>query len=157
MKALIATVVLLSTLNVFAGPEEHIADQTCYRLNAKQVALANDNIPREVCLETLTVDTDGTSISAYSYFMPNLFNNLKVTYHARRNENGFSFRAANILVDKWESGCGDGERVILTIKGQTDNDGVAGVNYLDIKATQELTNDTCHSEPQETVFTYEIH
>ena len=157
MKALIAAVILLTTFNVFAGPEDHIANQTCYRLNQKQAALANNNIPQQICLETLTVNTDGTEIRAYSYFTPNLFNNLKLTYHARRNENGFSFRSDNILVNQWESGCGDGERVVLSIKGQTDNDGVASVEYLDVKVSQELTNDVCHSQPQETVFTYDIY
>lgn len=157
MKAILASIVLFTAFNVFAGPEDHLANQTCYRINAKQTSLVSSNIPQQICLENLSVNNEGTEISVYSYFDASLFKNLKLTYFERRNENGYSFRSEATLFREFDPGCGYSENIILKIKGQTDNDHVADVNYLDITVTQDVTNDTCHSTPQQTIFTYEIY
>lgn len=154
MKSILATAALvLCTLQAYAGPEDHISAQTCYSLKSAAPAA----VPSRVCLEQISI-TDVYSTSAtlniYSYFNQNLFNGMQLTYLARRNENGYTFRAANVLVDTYESGCGSAEKATLQISGPIDNDGLGYAEYVDVSVKYETLADTCHSHLQVQNFNY---
>ena len=153
MKSILTTAALvLLSLNVFAGPEEHIAAQTCYSLKSPAPTV----IPQRVCLEEITITephTDTATINIYSYFNQNYFNNMKLTYLARHNEDSYAFRAANILLENYESGCGSAEKATLQVNGRVDVYGVGQPEYVDIAVKYETLVDTCHSKTQ--VRTYE--
>ena len=81
---------------------------------------------------------------------------MKLNYIARRNENGFSFKADNMISREYDPGCGASKIVTLNISGRADNDGLVEVSYVNVSATVESTNDTCHSAPEKTEYTYQI-
>ncbi|MEQ1723550.1 MAG: hypothetical protein ABL930_10270 [Pseudobdellovibrio sp.] len=154
MKLILSLFVVLSGLTAFAGPEDHIAAQVCYQLqNAKN---APKDIPQEVCLETLNVYPQDNTINIYSYFYPNLFKDMTLSSLIRNTEDTYKFKAESVLRNEWQSGCGDGNKITLFIDGQTDfnGDGQNELGNLKIRIEQDQTNDTCHSEPQTTVYKY---
>lgn len=154
MKSILATALIVCSLNAFAGPEDHISVQTCYKLKSTYITNA---IPERICLEEISVNSPETtqaSLNIYSYFNQSYFEGMALTYIARRNENGFSFRAANVLVETFESGCGSAEKVTLQIYGQLDNDGVGQPEYVDVSVKHETQNDTCHSKLQTEILEY---
>ncbi|WP_413612573.1 hypothetical protein [Bdellovibrio sp. HCB-110] len=155
MKSILATaVIVLCSFQAFAGPEEHIAVQTCYSLKSAPAAAT---IPQRICLEEISIikfDTYTPALNIYSYFDPRYFEGMKLTYLARHNEDSFSFKAANVLTDVYESGCGSAEKVTLQINGRVDNDGLGNPEYVDISVKYETLNGTCHSKPQVQTFDY---
>lgn len=122
------------SLNLYAGPEDHIADQVCYFPEAPQFAAVNSQISSEICLENISVNPTDETISVYSYFNQGLFSHLKVTSFMRRNEDYYVFKAVGTLFSKWNSGCGDGEQINLDISGQVFVTGEGNINDLDISA-----------------------
>jgi hypothetical protein len=157
MKWIAILAVTMFSFHLSAGPEEHKAAQTCYVLDAEQAGEADAEIPLEICLETLNIDvtTHANDISVYSYFQPQLFQGLKVTSLIRQNEDQYTFKASNILLDRWESGCGEGQTVELTISGLTDFLGTGDVTRLEVSVTETTLHDVCHSHPQTTKFIYQ--
>jgi len=81
------------------------------------------------------VDPSAEIITAYSWFQPVLYENLKIDYVARKNEDGFSFRSSAIIHDSL-NGLGDSERMTLKIKGVVNNYGEGDIKYLDISLEQ---------------------
>lgn len=159
MKKLLLSVVVLASLNSFAGPEEHIANQTCYTLkDVSQVALATSYVPTQICLEEVTVNSDTNTISVYSYFMSDLFKNLKLNYFARKNEDGFRFRASSNLATEAEVSAVETVTSDLLISGITDNYLSADVRFLDIqvKQTKEKYKAVGHTITETTVFEYVV-
>lgn len=102
-------------------------------------------IPEEICLENiqLDLDTEIISVNDRSQILPK---RLATSYLARRNENGFSFRASHPYINSWEGGCKEGLTVMINLRGRTDNDGL--VEWLELSATYEHTVDNCHSPIQ---------
>ena len=137
MKKLLMSVLVLTTINVFAGPEDHIQNQVCYRMKAEQIQFASIYTPKEVCIENLTVDTNSDKVYVESYFMPELFKNLKVTSVVRKNEDFFRFSALNKLADQAQVATNQSVNVDLTISGLVDNDGIADINYLNVSVKQK--------------------
>jgi hypothetical protein len=126
MKFILSLLILTAGFNVFAGPEDHIQNQSCYDLENPADLQISANVPTEVCLEALLVDLSDESISVYSYFMQSLFSTLKLNKLNRHNEDYFKFKSvAFIAMDQ-------SEPAELTISGTVDNYGQANVNYLDI-------------------------
>lgn len=155
MKSILATAALvLCSFNAFAGPEDHISAQTCYSLKSAPAVAA---IPQRVCVEQISInniDTDEATLNIYSYFNQKYFENMKLSYLARHNENGFSFKAASVLAESYEFGCGSAEKATLQIAGRADNDGLADAGYIEVSAKYETLADTCHSRPQVQTFEY---
>lgn len=152
--ALLATSLLLSSVS-FAGPEEHLDAQRCFVLQGAAPAA----VPQKICIENITLRDAGmsvSSISVYSYFYGHLLNGMQLSYIARRNENGFSFKAENMISREYDPGCGASEIVTLKISGRSDNDGLVEVPYVYVSATVESTNDTCHSAPEATDYQYKL-
>ncbi len=155
MKSVGILVTALVSLNVFAGPEEHKEAQTCYALKAQEGVYVSAEVPLEICLETLEINPMTQQISAYSYFQPQLFANLTVTSLVRKNEDTYSFKASSLLLDRWESGCGEGHTVEMKISGETDFLGKGNPQALEVSVDEVTLNDVCHSHPQYEHFTYE--
>lgn len=128
----------LLTLTLFCLSSIALASPVCYE--------PEDNwseLPQEICFEKIeaNLDTSVLSIVESGKVFPEA---LPLNYLARRNENGFSFRASHLYLDSWEGGCESGATVVLNLKGKTDNDGL--VEYLEVSADYEYAHDSCHSE-----------
>jgi len=154
MKIIGSLLVLLLSLDVFAGPEEHKSAQSCYILQAQPGAYIPPAMPSTVCLENLLIDPRTQAITVESYFQPSLFESMKVTKFSRTDADIYSFEASGILSEYWNSGCSDGELVRLTLKGQVDSLGIGSPSQLQVSVDVESTRDTCHSEPQSETFVY---
>ena len=154
MKLILSLFFVLSGLSAFAGPEDSISAQVCYQLqNAKN---APKEIPQEVCLETLNIYPQYNTINIYSYFYPNLFKGMKLNSLIRNTEDSYKFKAENVLLEEWDFGCGEGNKITLFVDGKTDfnGNGQNELGQLDISIEQDFTNDTCHTRPQTTVYKY---
>ncbi len=141
MKTLIAVALFSLSSLTWAG-------QLCY------VAEGNGpDVPQEICLESiqLNLETEVLSMSDRSQVLPE---SLDTNYLARRNENGFSFRATYPFIYSWEGGCKEGLTVLINLKGRTDNDGL--VEWLELSATYEHTVDNCHSPIKTGTIHYKI-
>jgi hypothetical protein len=158
MKWFAVLAMTMMSFQVFAGPEEHKEAQTCYALSTEQALQASAEVPLEVCLETLNINVASrdNEISVYSYFQPRLFQGLKVSELIRKNEDQYSFKSTNVLLDRWESACGEGHVVELNINGLTDFLGNGDVTKLEVSVTETTLHDVCHSHPQTTTFTYQV-
>ncbi|MFM6928644.1 MAG: hypothetical protein ACKOX6_09275 [Bdellovibrio sp.] len=156
MKAVFAFLAMTLALSSFsfAGPEEHLAAQICFVLKGPQPTSA---IPERVCIEDITLsnlETSSVAISIYSYFNGKYFDGVWLDYIARRNENGFSFKAKNVLSDISGSGCDYAEKVTLKVSGRADNDGLVDVSLVSVTAILETAIDSCHSTPHIQEFEY---
>ncbi|MBY0517152.1 MAG: hypothetical protein K2P81_09600 [Bacteriovoracaceae bacterium] len=74
---------------------------------------------------------------------------LSTNTFSRHNEERFVFKASAVLINRWDSGCGEGTLTRLHIQGTNDNYGYVDPSYLDITVSYQVTNDTCHSKPTE--------
>lgn len=129
-------VILLASLQAYAGTDLHMISQTCYALEQSY----DTSVPSEFCLETLDINLAAEKITAYSFFdqYAEIYKNLSLNYFARKNEDGFSFRSQSVISDKTENGLS--EKQTLKISGVVDNYGIAEVHCLNITLVQELTN-----------------
>lgn len=152
MKLILSLFIYAASAVALAGPEDHIAAQVCYDIQKTQYVPTN--VPSQICLETLDINPMNNTISIYSYFYPKFYTNVKLTSLIRITEDNYSFKAESVLFNEWNSGCGDGETVTMHISGLTDFNGSGDISALKISVEQDFTNDTCHSEPQTTVFKY---
>lgn len=156
MKMLISLFLITINLNAFAGPEDHISQQTCYEVNESQKALLSANVPSRVCLERLSIDQANNTIAVQSYFQPELFRGLELQVFFRQNEDYFKFQATNLLVDQNGSGCEESEKVELSMSGLMRFDHAVQLNELDISVRRDLQVDSCHSKLQSEVFHYHV-
>lgn len=133
MKALILFSLLAFTSIGFAAPVCYVTDDIMPKL------------PKEICFEKLevNVDTEVLSMIETKGVLPS---QLPLYYFARRNENGYSFRASDVYFDQSEGGCGYAAKVVIHVMGKTDNDGLVGPSYLDVSAEYKYTFDSCHSQ-----------
>jgi len=140
---------------LMAGPEDHIQNQICYNLKNPELAQNQPQLPLQVCVEEISMDLSTETVSIYSYFQRSLFENIQVDYLARKNEDYFSVRTSSVFYNQWNSGCGDGQKLTVKVNGLSDNWGVMDPQNLVVTVEQEITNDTCHSKPQKTIYQYE--
>lgn len=140
MKLILCMSLCLLSLAAVAGPEERRDAQSCYY----PVAQNSDNKISSICLETISVDLRTEELSIYSYFMPELFKNLKINTLSRRNENGFSLRTKGTISSTLDSKTCSGEHVSLILNGQLDNDGVTEAQYLDISTETAKYDSNCN-------------
>lgn len=154
MKVFSILILTLASFSAFAGPEDHIADQTCYFLEASSPAPTSYVIPLKVCLEKISVNLPEQKVSVYSYFSPEFYTNLKLDYLARHNENGFSFRASSVINQTSNGSCDAASTTVLNIAGRTDNDGAVAPTDLTISVDHLSTSDICHSAAEKTTYNY---
>ena len=134
MKFITVIMALAFSFNVFAGSEEHEQAQTCYYVVVEESSPLNANVPTQICLENLTVDTSNETISAYSFFYSDLYVNLKLKSVTRKNEDFFSFKSSSVVRDEVDGS--DTQKIILFISGQVDNYGAVDLKYLTISLDQ---------------------
>lgn len=140
MKSLIAVLIAVPTIAF---------GHTCYEAKVP----AYMDIPQQFCLESISESTTVNEIAVYSHDgFPSV---LKITETSRHNEDRLRFTAEAILVDVWNSGCGDGFKATLKVKSEIAYGEISAKN-LNITVETEQTNDTCHSHPQLDVIQYEL-
>ncbi len=128
---------ILTAINSFAGPEDHVQNQVCYRMKTEQIEFASAYTPKEICIENLTIDTNSDKVYVVSYFMPEIFKDLKVTSVVRKNEDFFRFNALNRLADQAQTATNQSVDVDLTISGLVDNNGIADISDLKVSVKQK--------------------
>ncbi|MBC7711993.1 MAG: hypothetical protein H7177_01545 [Rhizobacter sp.] len=101
---------------------------------AEESSAINDNIPTQICLENLKVDTSANTISIYSYFFSDLYKNVKLNSVTRKNEDFYSFKSSSVVRDDVDGS--DTQKITLFISGQVDNYGDADLKYLTLKLEQ---------------------
>lgn len=156
MKTFLFSLVVLFSGLVFAGPEEHLAAQSCYVVVKEAGVQIPESVPHDFCLENLNINLENESIIVYSYFHAKLYNGLTVNQVGQLTEGYFEFKATNSLFSFSETTCGAGEFVELVITGQVNQLGEASVDKLNFQVNHEVTNDTCHSHPQVQSFKFQL-
>ncbi|MBC7428924.1 MAG: hypothetical protein H7336_09955 [Bacteriovorax sp.] len=134
MKTFTALMALAFSLSAFAGPEEHQQAQICYYVVVETSSPITNDIPSEICLERLRVDTALDTISAYSYFFPSLYLNLKLDSVTRKNEDFYSFKSSSVVRDDVDGSTT--QKITLFISGQVDNYGDADLRNLTLNLEQ---------------------
>ena len=164
MKVLIALSVLLTGIISFAGPEDHILNQSCYTIATEDQGKAHAELPLELCFEKIQLhlidlnsNLKNDSIEIYSYFSQysNYLNTVKLTDYIRTTEDEYSYKASSVLVDRSETHCEDGVKITLDIAGRVSAiDGLGDPSSQNITLTQVTQADTCHSNYEKQVFKY---
>lgn len=153
MKSLFVIMALALSFNAFAGAEEHDQAQACYYISLEDSSPMNDRIPQNFCLETLNVNPSAETITAFSWFNQSLYENLKIDYVARKNEDGYSFRSSSILRDSL-NGLGDSERITLKIKGVVNNYGEGDIKFLEVSVEQVFRENFVETPVLKNVYNY---
>ncbi len=135
MKTIAVLMALAFSFNVFAGGEEHEQAQACYTVVTEESSEINVNIPTQICLERVMVNASENTISVYSFFYSDLYENIKLTYVARKNEDFYSFRSQSLVRDDID-GDMNTQKITLFISGLVDNYGEADIKYLTISLEQ---------------------
>lgn len=148
MKKLVIALSLLASTFAFAGPEDHMND-TCF--TAKKSVPGS--IPSTFCFEAATLDVNSNKLNVSGY-ATNVPYELKTTTLFRKNEDFYTFVAKSVVWNSWESGCGEGLFAEVIISGEADFTGYIDAKSLHFSVNYEVTNDTCHSQPQESAVEY---
>ena len=156
MKIVYALLALTLSSIAFAGPEDHYQNQSCYALEAAQLAKPTNQIPLEICLEEATLDLQHNKLYVSSYFQPELWKNISVYSLIPKNKDQYSFLAASRIYDNWDSSCGDGDTVEVMVSGLADLTGHIDPAALKVTVDHTVTNDTCHSQGLTTTYTYKL-
>ncbi len=136
MKKTISLLSLIFSLSAFA-------ETICYK-SYEQLYF----IPEQICIDEAKMDID-SGMLYLTTSTPETPQILIAEKLARHNEDRFNFKASVVLINRWESGCGEGISSKLYIEGSNDNYGFVDPNYLNITVSYQMTNDTCHSSPTE--------
>ena len=156
MKLAIGLLSLALGFSAFAGPEEHLQNQTRYTIQVPQGEGVPANIPSEICLEEVVLTAATKTISIYSYFQPQLWQNLLVTNVKQTADGDFTFSAEKILSDISEGTCGYSETSTLLVSGKTDYLGRGNPAKLKIIINHSTMHDNCHSNPNDREYTYKV-
>ena len=123
---------------------------TCY----KAETATPYGVPSVLCLEAIVdgatynqldvVSADGSFPAA-----------LTITDSSRQNENKLTFKSEAVLVNVWESGCGEGILAKVNVKGRLIY-GEINAEELTVSVDTSVTNDTCHSRPQQSTINYNL-
>ncbi len=135
---------------LLAMPVVAFGGTTCYKAD-----LATPyGVPATLCLESITdsVTVNQLDVKSADGSFPAV---LKVTETSRHNEDRLNFKAEAVLVDVWQSGCGDGIFAKVNVKGELAY-GEIRPDFLTITVDTETTNDTCHSQPWAETYNYSI-
>ncbi len=156
MKLAVSVLALVFSTVAFAGPEDHFQNQTCYRANVKSDVVLPTGVPAEICLEEVVVNLETNSISVFSYFQPEVWEDLGLITLIKRSEAEFKFLASKMLSENSDTACGKAEFVELYVIGLTDVKGKGNPNAVEINITHRVTQDSCHLEGETTIYQYQI-
>jgi hypothetical protein len=150
MKATLLTISLLFSVAAIAGPEDHMYD-SCY--TATKAVLAE--LPTNYCFEDIKLDLSRNKIDFSGYAM-NVPDSLKVVSAYKKNEDTTVFVAKAIVVNIWETGCGEGKLAELIVAGEANNEGKVNPKALSFTINYSLRSDTCHSSPSNGAIEYKL-
>ncbi|MBC7540220.1 MAG: hypothetical protein H7281_15450 [Bacteriovorax sp.] len=143
------TISILPVLAV-AGPEDHM-NESCYTATTKTPS----SVPSTFCLDSAQLVSQNTYLMTSGTYS-NVPGSLIVKSIMYVTEDKVKFEAEATIVNVWNSGCGDGELAVLTIKGTSEIGQSEEINpkELNFSVSYSSTNDTCHSHPQLEAFNY---
>lgn len=154
-KVLFFMTLVLASLIAKAGPEDHYQNQSCFELVGHSDTISK-TVPTEVCLEDIRLDLSENKINIYSYFQSELFKNLTLINLQQHKENRYDFSAQSLILENYDSGCGEGEKVTLLIEGQADGYGISSAERINVSVEREYLHDVCHSFPQVETYRYQL-
>lgn len=148
MKSLIIFALVTMSSFAFAGPEDHMYE-SCYSTNE----VLPTEIPIKFCFDDAYLKADSNTLYVDGTYS-NVPRTMNTTTLIRNTEDSYKFTATANIVNKWESGCGEGVTANLTISGKADFNGYTDPKSLKFTVKYEVTNDTCHSWPQDFTVEY---
>ncbi len=150
MKLAIVGLLLLGSVTVFGGAEEHFQSQTCYRLQIN----VDPSIPTELCVETVTVSVSKKMISVYSFFTQNaqMYEKLQLTSLMKQNSGLTAYKATGVIRDVNQNG--KNEKLVLEISGLVDSSDYSNEKDLKIKIKQLRSKLSDHSQVHVRTYTY---
>ena len=140
MKNLLAVGMIFASINVFAGPEDHMYE-SCY----SAVKGLPANVYSTLCFDDASLNLNNNTVE-FSGYVANMPSPFETETLYRKNEDFYFFVAKKNLINKWESGCGEGLKIDLVVTGEADFNGYIDPKSLSMTALVEETNDTCHSK-----------
>ena len=116
----------------------------CFKAQAAVPAGVN----KVLCLENI-YSSSLSGIIGVESADKSLHSTLRVTSSIYHTEDRIIFSAEKVLVNVWQSGCGEGLTANRRVNGNLD------IGYISADAVDlEETNDTCHSRPQSSSVKY---
>ncbi len=156
MKLALSILTLVFSMTAFAGPEDHLQNQTCYVADVKAGEVLPASVPAEICLEDVVVNAEANSISIFSYFQPEIWEDLGLIIAYKRSQTEFKFLASKVLSENSDTSCGNAEVVELFVIGLTDAKGKGNPAAVEISVTHRVTRDSCHSDGQTIFYPYRL-
>lgn len=150
MKATLLTLSLLFSVAAIAGPEDHIYD-SCYTA----VGSVLRDVPSTFCFEDAKLDVYGKRVD-FSGYASNIPSTFKTQTVFQKNSQSYSFVASAVVVNIWETGCGEGQYGELIITGEADLQGKVNPKTLLMSLNYSLRSDTCHSSPSTGATEYKL-
>ena len=149
MKKLLVILSLVLSAVSFAGPEDHIPG-----------AVYTTKTPVPHYLMSLVFDTAIVTSDLRTLVLDarygNFFGNFKVTNVIFKTEDDMVITAEKVLIDKWESGCGDAEKAVATVKAVSNITHGIDPKAMQISVEYWSTNDNCHNHGYTETLKYEI-
>ncbi len=156
MKLALGFVALIFSITSFAGPEEHFQNQSCYVADVKEGSILPVGVLAEICLEDVIVNAETNSISIFSYFQPEVWEDLGLLTLVKRSDVEYKFLASKVLSENSDTACGKAEVVELYVSGLTDIKGNGNPAAVEISVTHRVTQDSCHLEGETTLYQYRL-
>lgn len=155
MKKFILCSAVVLSFSAHAGPEEHREAQKCYVLSAIDAKRATENVPTELCIETLNIDTASEKINIDTYFFKLFFANVQLNSLTRKNEETLNFKSSGSFYFMEDEQNGQLEKLTVLVSGKVDNEGVANPADLKIEVKQDRRYSP-HSAINSTIYQYQL-
>ncbi len=149
MKKLLALIVLVLPMIASAGPEDHLPGA---------VYATAANVPyylKQFQFDSIDLSNDESTVILYARY-GNFTGDFKVISSSRHNEDIVTYTAQKELFDRTETGCGNSEKAVATIRARSHIS--FGMSPKDVEVSVEYTmvNDICHSRPQTQMIQYQL-
>ncbi len=155
MKKFILCSAIALSLSAHAGPEEHREAQKCYVLTATDAKRATENVPTELCIETVNIDTASEKIYIYTYFFNRFFENVQLNSLTRKNEEASIFKSSGPFYFTEDEQNGQLEKLSVVVSGKIDNQGAADAADLKVEVKQDRRYNP-HSAINSTIYQYQL-
>lgn len=150
MKTTLLAISLLFSVAAVAGPEDHMYD-SCYTATAPVLR----DVPSTFCFEDAKLDMKNNQVN-FSGYASNVPSTFKTKTIFQKNAQAYSFVASAVVINIWETGCGEGQYGELIISGESDLEGKVNPKTLSMSLIYRLRVDTCHSQPQTGATEYKL-
>ncbi len=145
---LIISLSFLPSFFVFAS--ENNSNQSCYTATTQTWG----SVPANFCLDSVHLEKNNEllMISGKDSMMPA---SLKIKSISHISDKKNQFVAESVISNEWNSWCGHGERVTLTIRGIAENE-IINSDKLGITVDYFSTFDTCHVQAESELIVYTL-